>query len=550
VAFIKQNTKQIKTVFIFLETAIVVICIVGGYYYYNSAINNSIAETKKDLAEQSIHKSEHIENYLIGKKFEGEALFNNDELASNLIELIENKNVKANYFLTNYYNKLFRNFYFDNAIILNLKKEVLFEAKPGSVKGAYDYAVKSELTDTTTTTTICILDYDFNKYTVTTRNTVINRAGNIIGWVVLFSHGKRLNTLFEKTNKLESENINMFLTKLNSDKIFLSDKPNVNKNEILAVIDKIQGTNMDSLTNPVIAFESLKHQTFLIATKRVKGTNLVFTIMENLDLHLQSFDSTRVFVLVFVSVISGFFGLLFIIVYKKYYGLSPKRLKEIMEKSKLKNIFEITENSFLNLQILINNKGEILEYNDLSIKKFGYSIEEFDVINFIELLKVDYKKETVNKLNELPVLGRVVFESECVTKSGNLFPVEMSLNLFRILENDYIHCFIQDLTEKKETINELKSSQRVYTTLLKNLPGIAYRCKNDEHYTMEFLSEGCRDLTGYNVDELTNNKKIGYSDLICDEYKQKVINNTNAGVHNKTHFSYEYEIETKLNGRK
>ena len=47
----------------------------------------------------------------------------------------------------------------------------------------------------------------------------------------------------------------------------------------------------------------------------------------------------------------------------------------------------------------------------------------------------------------------------------------------------------------------LHESQRQLTTLIGNLPGFVYRCRNDRGWIFEYLSDGVSDLTGYTREE-------------------------------------------------
>jgi len=83
------------------------------------------------------------------------------------------------------------------------------------------------------------------------------------------------------------------------------------------------------------------------------------------------------------------------------------------------------------------------------------------------------------------------------------------------------------------------------STLLNNLPGIAYRCKNDENWTMEFISEGCKELTGYSSSQLINNNKLSYSEIIHPDYKRQLWDMVQAALADKKQFELVYKIITR-----
>jgi PAS domain S-box-containing protein len=88
----------------------------------------------------------------------------------------------------------------------------------------------------------------------------------------------------------------------------------------------------------------------------------------------------------------------------------------------------------------------------------------------------------------------------------------------------------------------LEESERSKSVLIANIPGVAYRCRYDASWTMEFISQGCLDLTGYAPEDLIENKTIAFSDLILGEDVENVWRVWEKAIATKTAATVEYRI--------
>jgi len=101
-----------------------------------------------------------------------------------------------------------------------------------------------------------------------------------------------------------------------------------------------------------------------------------------------------------------------------------------------------------------------------------------------------------------------------------------------------------DVTESKQAEAALQESQRALSTLLSNLPGMVYRCRNDKDWTVEFASEGCLELTGYHPSDLTGRKVSYGQDLIHPDDQGPVWDDVQAALREKRAFHLVYRIIT------
>ena len=106
-------------------------------------------------------------------------------------------------------------------------------------------------------------------------------------------------------------------------------------------------------------------------------------------------------------------------------------------------------------------------------------------------------------------------------------------------------CIFNDVTERVKAETELRESRRQYASLMANLPGMAYRCQNDRNWTMNFVSEGCRELTGYAPNELVANQTLSFNDLICPHHRERVWQKWQDVLQTRGRFEDEYEITTR-----
>lgn len=82
-------------------------------------------------------------------------------------------------------------------------------------------------------------------------------------------------------------------------------------------------------------------------------------------------------------------------------------------------------------------------------------------------------------------------------------------------------------------------------SLINHLPGMLYRCKNDTFWTMEVISEGCLNLTGFEAQELIENSTISYMDLIAPQDRQNVDAIVADAISKDIPWKVEYRIITK-----
>ena len=215
-------------------------------------------------------------------------------------------------------------------------------------------------------------------------------------------------------------------------------------------------------------------------------------------------------------------------------------MKQKFEQSKetLQEIF----NAFPFGIMIIGKDKSIRMINTIGFKLMGFPDEN-------ELLNTKCGNRIChNHLDECPVFDKnkkeYQSESTLIQKSGKEIPIMKYAVPLQFGDETLILETFMDLTERKKRMELVSETKRQFSTLMGNLPGIVYRCRNDEHWTMEFISDGCTELTGYPPEDIIMNKVVSFHDLIIKEDQYPVKNLVLEHIKISQPYTLEYRITT------
>ncbi|MBU1986347.1 MAG: PAS domain S-box protein, partial [Proteobacteria bacterium] len=193
----------------------------------------------------------------------------------------------------------------------------------------------------------------------------------------------------------------------------------------------------------------------------------------------------------------------------------------------------------------MNAEGCLLEVNKAWLEMTGYHHEEVIGRSIAEF----FTPASLPRLKEcFPVFLQNGFvhnaEFDFVGKKGEIITVVVEGRISCHSDGTFkqAHCVLHNISERKQAEQALQESEERYRTLVNNLPGVAYRCLNDEHWTMVFFSAGIERMTGYPATDFIDNAVRSYTSIIYPEDCGLVDRAVQEGVNVHKPFEMEYRL--------
>lgn len=308
--------------------------------------------------------------------------------------------------------------------------------------------------------------------------------------IILFSNQK--NRIFKSLSFLSFEERNQIQ---NSKRFTNIDILNLNYD---FVYEKIKNYQKIEVFENIDTIDNKKH--FFVLSK-IDNLDFFIIFEKKIDL-LFGFAFRLSMILGLFVLLAAISAIILIILFVDKFFSPFEKLKKIAEEIRMGN-----------LKIRASEEGG--EEISTFAKIFNKMLDE------IIYLKKDIEKKVIEQTEEIKEKNKELEDSQKV--------------MLNILED----------VEEEKNINE--KNRKKFQSLVSNIPGATYRCLFDENYTMEFISDHIKKISGYDAEDFINNKKRTFASIIFKKDLSHVEKKISEAIKND---SKNWEIEYRIINKK
>ncbi len=152
-----------------------------------------------------------------------------------------------------------------------------------------------------------------------------------------------------------------------------------------------------------------------------------------------------------------------------FYGV----LMDITRRKQLEASLRLTQFCFEKASIGIfrfGEEGRIIKVNEQACRSLGYSNDELCSMTVFDIDPTFSPRVWPEHIEKLRKSGTLTIETLHRHKNGNVFPVQILINLMVFEDHEFHVAYVQDITERRQWQNNLEASERRYRDLFNQAP--------------------------------------------------------------------------------
>lgn len=180
--------------------------------------------------------------------------------------------------------------------------------------------------------------------------------------------------------------------------------------------------------------------------------------------------------------------------------------------------------------------------NARGLELLGFTLEELQarrIDDVIEEADVPAYRDRLSKLREGE---RMESTRRLRRKDGLLIPVEIA---GRRLADGRLMAVVRDISRRRAAEEALEAKDRTLSQLVSSYPGVIYHGKLDGTWEMDYVTDGCVELTGYTPEELQFNGVPALVGIVHPDDRGWLLRNCEAAIAARLSCRNEYRIIAK-----
>jgi PAS domain S-box-containing protein len=204
---------------------------------------------------------------------------------------------------------------------------------------------------------------------------------------------------------------------------------------------------------------------------------------------------------------------------------------------------DIILNSLTDAVLVIDHKLCIQYVNTCWEKITGVTKQHAQNLPFSEYLHPEDHVAWYEKVKKVSRYGEPAqFFLRLLKKNNDICWCEIRLQPLKPGKKFPLTATLCDVTTHIRNNDIMAANHRNLSGLLNRMPCMLYRGRNDTRWTMDYVSDGCKQLTGYTSEQLINQPKLSIGALIHPEDMTRVWETVQEALQQHTCFELTYRL--------
>lgn len=204
--------------------------------------------------------------------------------------------------------------------------------------------------------------------------------------------------------------------------------------------------------------------------------------------------------------------------------------------------------------LTIDHSGVIRSVNHAVLRLFGWHPHELVGQPIQILMNEAYGHQFRLALERYKRSGQRQFsnselELEGLTRDGRELPVRVSLGVTDQDGKPWFVVFVSDISERRHMEQALRTSEEEYRSLIRNMPGVAFRCLLDDAWSTLFISDAVEGITGWSAQDFIE-RRITFGQLYHPDDLQPVHEEVSRAIVERRSYVVEYRLLDRSGGER